>query len=144
MFLHKEQAQAEYHLYQSATFCLSEVMKCPTRNAMISPSLTRRRFLLGVMASSAAPALLSAPSPNEKLNLAIIACGGRGGANLHSVSSENIVALCDVNQAALEAAAVKHPKARKYQDFRKLYDEAKDIDAVVVSTPEHTHAFATL
>ena len=55
-----------------------------------------------------------------------------------------MVALCDVNGHNLERAAQRHPKARKYSDFRKLYDESKDIDAVVVSTCEHTHAYATL
>ncbi|MBM3878405.1 MAG: Gfo/Idh/MocA family oxidoreductase [Verrucomicrobia bacterium] len=107
-------------------------------------SLSRRQFLAGCLAASAAPALLEAAAPNAKLNLAIIGCGGRGGGNLAAVSAENIVALCDVNARNLEAAAAKHPSARKYIDFRKLYDDAKDIDAVVVSTAEHTHAFATL
>src|SRR5438874_4694979 len=111
---------------------------------MNSAPISRRRFIAGVLASATAPAFLRAASPNEKLNLAVIACGGRGAANLKSVSSENIVALCDVEQNALDAAILKHPKARRYKDFRRLYDQAKDIDAVVVSTPEHTHAFATL
>ncbi len=90
------------------------------------------------------PAIISAQSPNNKLNIAIIGSGGRGAGNLGEVSSENIVALCDVNERNLDAAATKHPKARKYIDFRKLYDGANDIDAVVVSCAEHTHAFATL
>jgi predicted dehydrogenase len=83
-------------------------------------------------------------SPSEKLNLGIIGSGGRGGANLNSVSSENIVALCDVDERNLGKAAQKYPKARKYTDFRKLYDDSKDLDAVVVSTTEHTHVFAVL
>ena len=61
-----------------------------------------------------------------------------------SVSSENIVALCDVNAKNVDAAAVKHPNARKVADFRKLFDHAKEFDSVVVSTCEHTHAFATM
>jgi predicted dehydrogenase len=61
-----------------------------------------------------------------------------------SVSSENIVALCDVNARNLDAAAAKHPGARKFADFRKVFDHAKEFDAVVVSTCEHTHAFATM
>lgn len=105
---------------------------------------SRRRFIVGVIASATAPAFLSARSPNEKLNIAIIGCGGRGGANLKDVTSENIVALCDVSQRAIDVALKNHPKARTYVDFRKLYDNAKDFDAVVVSTTEHTHAFATL
>lgn len=111
-------------------------------------SLSRRRFIRssGYTASAvvAFPAILRAQSPNNKLNLAIIGCGGRGGGNLAEVSSENIVALCDVNENNLEAAAKKHPQARKFVDFRKLYDEVKNIDGVVVSCAEHTHAHATL
>lgn len=109
---------------------------------------TRREFLISATVSATAiagfPAILAARSPSEKLNLAIIGCGGRGASNLGDVSSENIVALCDVNEQNLEAAAKKHPDARKYTDYRKLYDNAQDIDAVVVSCAEHTHAFATL
>src|SRR5581483_1919637 len=83
-------------------------------------------------------------SPNAKLNIAMIGSGGRGGANLKEVGGENIVALCDVNEKNLDSAAKKYPMARKYVDFRKVFDDQKDFDAVVVSTCEHTHAFATL
>src|SRR2546421_2061389 len=105
----------------------------PYETAMNSLSLSRRRFLITVAAATTAPALLRAREPNDKLNIAVIGCGGRGAGNLQSVSTENIVALCDVNEHALDAAAAKHPAARKYTDFRKLYDDAKGIDAVVVS-----------
>jgi predicted dehydrogenase len=108
---------------------------------------TRRRFLqtaAGGAAVLAAPAILRGQNLNEKLDIAIIGSGGRGGANLRSVASENIVALCDVNEANLNRAASEHPGAKKFVDFRKLYDELKTFDAVVVSTCEHTHAFATL
>ena len=64
--------------------------------------------------------------------------------NLKQVASENIVALCDVSEPLLDKAAVHYPRARRYRDFRKLYDRAADFDAIVVSTTEHTHAFATL
>src|SRR6185436_14742665 len=83
-------------------------------------------------------------SPNAKLNIASIACGGQGGADLKNVSSENIVALCDVDQRRVDAAAKLHPNAKQYTDFRKLFEDEKSFDAVVVATPEHTHAFATL
>src|SRR5438477_568163 len=111
--------------------------------------LNRRRFLKSSTVAAGtfllgAPAFLRGKGLNEKLNVAIIGAGGRGAANTQSVSSENIVALCDVSENNLNQAAEKYPKARKYVDFRKLYDKAKDIDAVVVSTAEHTHAFATL
>jgi len=113
--------------------------------------ITRREMLRRSVSTSAAvvvglgfPAIVSARSPNEKLNVAVIGCGGRGAGNLAEVSGENIVALCDVNERNLDAAAAKHPGAAKYVDFRKLYDQSKDIDAVVVSCAEHTHAFAVL
>jgi len=83
-------------------------------------------------------------SPNAKLNIASIGCGGQGGSDLKNVSSETIVALCDVDERRLGAAAKLHPGAKTYQDFRKVFDDAKSFDAVVVATPEHTHAFATL
>jgi predicted dehydrogenase len=112
--------------------------------------ITRRRFLgnatVAGAAIVAAPAFLRAREPNNKLNLAIVGCGGRGASNMKDVGSENIVALCDVNEANLLKAAEKAPQARKFRDFRKMYDELKDsqFDAVVVSSTEHTHAFATL
>jgi predicted dehydrogenase len=81
---------------------------------------------------------------NEKLNIALIGVGGRGVANLNGVSSENIVALCDVYEPAVERAGLSYPRARRERDFRKLYDHSGKFDAVVVSTTEHTHAFATL
>jgi predicted dehydrogenase len=93
---------------------------------------------------AAFPAILNAQSPNGKLNIAVIGCGGRGASNLSDVSSENIVALCDVNEGNLDAASAKFPQAKKYVDFRKLYDELKNFDAVVVSCAEHSHAHATL
>ena len=109
---------------------------------------SRRHFLksasLGGLALAGAPAFLRARSPNEKLNLAVIGCGGRGGANLGSVTAENIFALCDVNENHLNAAGSKHTAARKFTDYRRLFDDAKDIDAVVVSCAEHTHAFAVM
>ena len=107
---------------------------------------TRRHFLSTIIAASAAPAFVRGQNLNNKLNLVIIGCGGRGGANLSEVGKEqdNIVALCDVNENAIAAAAKKYPGAKTFVDFRKLYESFKDFDAVVVSTAEHTHAFATL
>jgi predicted dehydrogenase len=92
----------------------------------------------------AAPAIVRGRNLNEKLNIAVIATGGRGGHNLQQVSSENIVALCDVYEPAVARAAQMHPKAKRFADFRRVYDEANSFDAVVVSTPEHTHAAAAL
>jgi predicted dehydrogenase len=90
------------------------------------------------------PAIVRGRNMNEKLNIAMIGVGGRGEANLHGVASENIVALCDVFAPAVEHAAMNYPHARRYADFRKLYERSREFDAVVVSTTEHTHAFATL
>jgi predicted dehydrogenase len=78
-------------------------------------------------------------SPNEKLNLGVIGVAARGGANLSGVSSENIVALCDIDEKRLDEAAKKHPKAEKYVDFRKVIDR-NDLDGIVCSTPDHMHA----
>ncbi|MBN2132791.1 MAG: Gfo/Idh/MocA family oxidoreductase, partial [Sedimentisphaerales bacterium] len=82
-------------------------------------------------------------SPNEKLNIAVIGVGGRGGANLNGVKAENIVALCDVNEQNLGAAAERFPQAKTYVDWRKCLDQ-KNIDAVVCSTTDHTHAFVNV
>ncbi|MBL8793871.1 MAG: Gfo/Idh/MocA family oxidoreductase [Planctomycetia bacterium] len=78
-------------------------------------------------------------SANEKLNIGASGVGGKGVENLNGVSSQNIVALCDIDENSLGKAAETHPKADKYHDFRKLL-ERKDRDAVVISTPDHTHA----
>src|SRR5438067_1274426 len=83
-------------------------------------------------------------SANAKLNIACIGSGGQAASDMKSVSSENIVALCDVDERRVGAASKLHPNAKTYVDFRKVFDDAKDFDAVVVAIPEHTHAFATL
>jgi predicted dehydrogenase len=92
----------------------------------------------------AAPAIVRGRNLNEKLNIAMIGSGGRGGYNLKQFAAENIVVLCDVYEPALERAARDHSQARQFKDFRRVYDVANSFDAVVVSTTEHTHAFATL
>jgi len=113
-----------------------------------APRPSRRQFGRAVAGSAAglfaAPAIVRGRNLNERLNIAVIGVGGRGGSNLQEVASENIVALCDVAESALDRAAVAHPRARRFRDFRRVFDEAAGFDAVVVSTTEHTHAFATL
>lgn len=82
-------------------------------------------------------------SANEKLNIAFIGVGGRGAANLSIIAGlgENVVALCDVDEERAAASFAKFPKAKKYHDFRRMLEEMeREIDAVVVSTPDHTHA----
>ena len=84
--------------------------------------------------------------PSEKLNIACIGVGGQGGSDVQSVSSENIVALCDVDWGKHTAQTFeKFPNARKYKDFRKMLDaEEKNIDAVTVGTPDNIHAVAAM
>ncbi len=115
----------------------------------MSSYLSRRRFVRQAAAAGALPMLCAslAPgkSPNEKLDVAVIGCGGRGAANLAGVSGENIVALCDVDARQAKAAFEHYPKAKKFRDFRKMLGEiGSRIDAVVVSTPDHTHAAAAV
>ena len=88
--------------------------------------------------------LRGAVSPSEKLNLAGIGVAGQGGSDLDQLKSENIVALCDVDWAHAAGTFKKFPKARRYKDFRKMLEEQKDIDGVVVATPDHMHAFASM
>jgi predicted dehydrogenase len=84
-------------------------------------------------------------APSEKLNIAGIGAGGMGGGDINSVSGgNNIVALCDVDLRRASTIK-KYPKAKVYRDFRKMFDEMEDkIDAVVVGTPDHTHAVAAM
>lgn len=108
--------------------------------------LNRRQFNRAVLASAVftAPRFLRAQNANEKLNIAAIGVGGRGLGNITSVAGENIAFLCDVSQTSLNAAKARFPQARTESDFRRLFDRAKEFDAVVVSTAEHTHAHATM
>ena len=109
--------------------------------------LNRRRFLArsATAAGAAFPLLLSARTrgANDRLNLGVIGVGGRGAGDLAAVSGENIVALCDVDTARLDEAADKFPQAEKYFDYRQLL-ERPDLDAVVIATPDHHHAPATV
>ncbi len=111
--------------------------------------INRRTFLkqsasIGVGLTIVKSGVLKAgQSPNDKLNIAVIGVRGRGGANLGGVKGENIVALCDVNGNNLAAAARQFPQAKTYVDWRKCLDQ-KDIDAVVCSTTDHTHAFVNV
>ncbi len=81
------------------------------------------------------------PAASDKLNIAGIGIGGRGGGVIRGMSSENIVALCDVDWKYAGEQFKAYPNAKKYKDFRKLFDEmGSQIDAIVVGTPDHTHA----
>jgi len=110
---------------------------------------SRRQFLrnsalatvgLSLSARAAGPKL----SSGDKLNLGIIGAGGRGWDNLQGVGTENIVALCDVDDERYKAAIEKYPKAKRYKDFREMLDKEKSLHAVTVSTPDHVHAIAAI
>ena len=76
---------------------------------------------------------------NDNLNLGVVGVSGRGAGNLKGVSGESIVALCDMSAGNLASAPLQYPKAKAYLDFRKMLQQ-KYLDAVVCSTPDHTHA----
>ncbi len=113
--------------------------------------LSRRAFLrqgTGVTAAAAAFQIVprhvigasNGTSPNEKLNIAGIGVGGMGAANLGNLESENIVALCDVDREYAAKTFAKYSGAEVYTDYRVMLEKQKEIDAVVIATPDHTHA----
>ena len=115
----------------------------------MSTLLTRREFLkqttatCGWLLGGVALARARKISPNDKLNIGVIGVAHQGNYNLTNVATENIVALCDVDDTFLAATAKRFPNAKTYNDFRRLLEQ-KDLDAVVVATPDHTHAVATV
>ena len=78
--------------------------------------------------------------PSERLNVAAVGLGARGAGNVEKCEGANIVALCDVDSRLAATALKRYPDAAKYRDFRRMLDRETGIDAVVVSTPDHTHA----
>lgn len=82
--------------------------------------------------------------PSEKLNVACIGVGGMGGSDSEQVGTETVVALCDVDWKHGEGAFKRYPNAKKYKDFREMLEKEKSIEAVTVSTPDHTHAVAAV
>ena len=124
------------------------------KNTPLALRLTRRHFLRAATASVAGftivPRHVLAASgttpPSEKLNIAAIGIGGRGADNIGPIAPENnMVALCDVDAQQAAATFKKFPDAKPYRDFRKMFDEMdKQIDAVLVATPDHFHAVAAM
>ena len=109
---------------------------------------SRRNFLKTATAFSTGalfvPNLLSC-SPSGKINIAVIGVGGRGKANWSACTDENIVALCDVDDNRSAEGFNTFPEAKRFKDFRKMFDQmANQIDAVLISTPDHTHFAAAM
>ena len=108
--------------------------------------LSRRRFM-GAAAATAAFTIVpsyvlggaNGKAPSEKLNIAGVGIGGMGKSNVQGCEGENIVALCDVDWKYAADVFKKYPNAKQWKDFRKMLDEQKDIEAVIVATPDHLH-----
>ena len=87
----------------------------------------------------------NAQTPSNKIRLAVIGCGGQGGSDLGNMAGEDIVALCDVDDRRAAGSFAKFSKAKRFKDFRQMFDlMSNEIDAVLVGTPDHTHAVASL
>lgn len=115
--------------------------------------LSRRNFIGKTFSAAAGITILPSTvitglghkAPSDKLNIAGIGVGGIGYNNLRNMEDENIVALCDVDWAYAEKSSFSRwPKAKKYTDFREMLDQQQDIDAVMIATPDHTHALAAV
>ncbi len=112
-------------------------------------NISRREFMGGAAAAMAftiVPSHVLAQPPSEKLNVAAIGAGGMGAGNTRAAASAgaNIVALCDVDWKKADESFKRFPKAKKYKDFRKMLDNEKSIEAVIVATPDHFHTVAAM
>ena len=122
-------------------------MNAPNSNMKTPTPFTRRQF---VGTTAAASAFLLVPrrvvagsgedAPSAKLNIAGIGIGGMGANNLANLASQNIVALCDVDLNYAANTIAKYPQAKVWTDYREMLEKQKDIDAVLIATPDHTHA----
>lgn len=130
-----------------------QIIRLPNMQPKFLPARNSRRdFLRASTLATAGFTILpshvlglgGAVAPSEKLNIAGIGIGGQGASDLSQLTSENIVALCDVDWDHAARVFKKYPDAKRHKDFRKMLEEQKDIDAVVVATPDHLHAFASM
>ncbi len=112
-------------------------------------TISRRNFLRNTITAAAAFTILPSTviggfgytAPSDKLNIAGIGIGGMGHTNINNLNSQNIVALCDVDWDYAANAFKAYPNAKKYKDWRRMFDEmSNEIDAVVIATADHTHA----
>ncbi len=110
--------------------------------------INRREALAGIAVASIVPRHVLGKGqtpPSDMLNVAGIGTGGMGSYDLREAAKDaNVVALCDVDRRAVNRNAKSHPKAKHHTDFRKMLDTQKDIDAVMVATPDHNHAVAAM
>jgi hypothetical protein len=109
--------------------------------------ISRRQFLYYSALAASATALTGHAQPqprrlsaNDKLNIGVVGVTGKGGSDTTCCASENIIALCDVDEKAAAGPRQKYPKATFYKDFRKMLEKEKSLDAVIVATPDHLHA----
>ena len=118
-------------------------------SSLPDPSFTRRRFLYYSAFAAAGAAAFPAigkprpriPGSGEKLRIGCVGAGGKGKSDIRDCSSEEIVAICDADEHQAEEARKAHPNAKFYQDWREMLEkEEKNIDAVTVSIPDHSHA----
>jgi predicted dehydrogenase len=109
------------------------------------PAAAAATFGFQVVPSHVVRAQEGKPSPNSKIRLAVIGCGGQGEGDLNNMATEDIVALCDVDDRRAAGSFNKFPQAKRFKDFRKMFDNmAGQIDAVLVATPDHTHYVASM
>lgn len=117
--------------------------------------VSRRYFFFGSLLGGLVPAggfgsvaslrRLGYKSPNEKLNIAAIGAGGKGRSDIAGCAGENIVALADPDEKRAAPTFEKFPHVPKYKDFRRMFDkQGKEIDAVLVSCPDHMHGMAAI
>jgi len=108
--------------------------------------ISRRQFAATTALGALSAAIVSSRAPSNKLNIAGIGIGGMGASNLKACAAagENIVALCDVDRDYAAKTIALYPGATVYTDYREMFEKEKGIDAVVIATPDHTHATITV